>query len=383
MEKETSDKLCENCGAKLKGPYCHACGQKHLEHKHSFITLLVHFVSDFVHFDAQLFTTLKPLFRKPGLVAKDYVEGRRKRHLDPIRMYVFLSIVFFALFFYVSKIDRWQDPESRTSKEELLNDQHAIDNDSLFTDSLKEITNKAIDVDSILAKVEEVRQISDSTIIVADQELFKLLRDSVEQSTDTAGIYKGFKERIGDSTSNIIKISSWEFPNNQDEYLADQKAFPKSERDGWIKKNLILKIIHLNDSAREDEQAFWLKLLYQFVKSLPKLLFILLPFFALILKLLYIRRNLYYVDHLIFMIYFFCFIYIVYSIAFLIQLSFGFSLISLLFFWVFFYLYFAMRRFYEQSRFKTVAKFFIFGFLSTIVAVFGALIGALVSAFFI
>lgn len=383
MEEETSERLCDNCGVQLKGPYCHACGQKHLQHKHSFFQLLFHFVSDFVHFDAQLFTTLKPLFTKPGLVAKDYVEGKRKRHLDPIRMYIFVSIVFFALFFSVSKIDRWKESGDPTEKTKLSNDRISIDNDSLIVDSLNENRIIAIDVDSILEKVNEVRNNGDSAMNMSKQELSPMLKDSVEQPVDSPDMYRGFKKSIGDPDSDVIMISNWEIPKNQDKYLADQEALPKNERDGWIKRNLVLKIIHLNASAREDEQAFWLKLLYQFVKSLPKLLFILLPFFALILKLLYIRRSIYYVDHLIFMIYFFCFIFIVYSIAFLIQLTFDYSILGWIYLWIFFYLYFAMRRFYGQSRLKTVAKFFLFGYLSTIVALIGAAIGALVSVLFI
>lgn len=383
MEEDASERLCDNCGVQLKGPYCHACGQKYQQDKHSFFHLLYHFASDFVHFDAQLFTTLKPLFTKPGLVPKDYVEGKRKRHLDPIRMYIFVSIVFFALFFSVSKIDRWKESGNPTEKSKLSKDLISMDDDAVRVDSFEEKTNIAIDVDSILDKVNEVRKNGGSSLDTSKLDTIPSLKDSTEQLLDSPDMYRGLKRSIGDPGSDVIKISNWEIPKNQDKYLADQEALPKNERDGWIKKNLVLKIIHLNASAKEDEQAFWLKLLYQFVKSLPKLLFILLPFFALILKLLYIRRSIYYVDHLIFMIYFFCFIFIVYSIAFIIQLTLDYSILGWIYLWIFFYLYFAMRRFYGQSRLKTIAKFFLFGYLSTIVALIGAVLGALVSVLFI
>jgi hypothetical protein len=99
----TETLTCQNCGAELNGPYCHSCGQKHQPQKHSFGHMMIHFIGDFFHFDSQLIHTLKPLFMKPGLVAKEYVEGKRKKHLDPIRMYVFVSIVFFAILFYATK----------------------------------------------------------------------------------------------------------------------------------------------------------------------------------------------------------------------------------------------------------------------------------------
>ncbi|MGV3656323.1 MAG: DUF3667 domain-containing protein [Chitinophagaceae bacterium] len=54
---------------------------------------------DIFHFDGKFFDTLKYLFFWPGGVAKEYVKGRRNRYLDPIRMYLFTSAVFFLIFF--------------------------------------------------------------------------------------------------------------------------------------------------------------------------------------------------------------------------------------------------------------------------------------------
>lgn len=390
MEHETSDKLCKNCGTRLEGPYCYACGQKYIEHKHSFFQLLFHFVSDFIHFDAQLFTTLKPLFTKPGLVAKDYVEGKRKRHLDPFRMYIFVSIVFFALFFSVSKIDRLKEVPNRANRSEIETtptptDPGLVQNDTLKSDtSLNDNGNVLNPADNASTNEGDLRQNEKNDgIVTSREELSEILKDSIQQPIDTLSAYRAFKRSLDDSTSNVIILSNWDIPKSEELYHAQQEALPKSERDGWLKKILTLKIIHLNASAKKDGEALLSKLLYQFAKSLPKLLFILLPFFALMLKLLYIRRNVYYVDHLIFMIYFFCFLFIGYSFAFLIQLTLNFNVIGWIFIWAFFYLYFAMRRFYGQSSLKTVAKFFIFGYLSTIVAIIGAIIGALISVLYI
>ena len=109
--------------------------------------------------------------------------------------------------------------------------------------------------------------------------------------------------------------------------------------------------------------------------SLPQMLFILLPLVALILKLLYIRsKNYYYVNHGIFSIHFYIFSFIAMLLIFSLgnlnnSLHWGFITFvkGLLSLGVFFYLYKAMRNFYQQGRTKTILKFFIFCLLLFII----------------
>ena len=99
--------------------------------------------------------------------------------------------------------------------------------------------------------------------------------------------------------------------------------------------------------------------------------FILLPLFAFILKLLYIRRkNYYYVDHIIFSIHFYIFAFIIMLLLFGLgklnnELNWTFidAVEVILGFGIFFYLYKAMRKFYGQRRGKTISKFLILCFL--------------------
>src|SRR5580765_5473780 len=81
------------------GRYCHVCGQENVEPKESFWHLLTHFFNDITHFDGKFFTTLKDLLFRPGFLSKEYVIGRRASYLNPVRMYVFTSAIFFLLFF--------------------------------------------------------------------------------------------------------------------------------------------------------------------------------------------------------------------------------------------------------------------------------------------
>src|ERR1700760_3017426 len=90
---------CLNCGATLQGHYCHVCGQENLQIKESFGHMMNHAISDYFHFDHQFFHTLKPLLFKPGFLTTEYMAGRRAQYLHPVKMYIFISVVYFLLLF--------------------------------------------------------------------------------------------------------------------------------------------------------------------------------------------------------------------------------------------------------------------------------------------
>ena len=98
-QPEREEKDCLNCGTIVHGRYCHLCGQENIVTHQNFGGLVKHFIYDIFHFDGKFFDNLKHLLTKPGFVAKEYVRGKRAKYLDPIRMYLFTSAVFFVLFF--------------------------------------------------------------------------------------------------------------------------------------------------------------------------------------------------------------------------------------------------------------------------------------------
>ncbi|HVW14692.1 MAG TPA: DUF3667 domain-containing protein [Mucilaginibacter sp.] len=97
---------CLNCGTILQGHFCPNCGQENLELKESFGHMMSHAISDYFHFDEQFFGTLKPLLFKPGFLTNEYMAGRRVRYLHPVKMYIFISIVYFLLAFQSKNADR-------------------------------------------------------------------------------------------------------------------------------------------------------------------------------------------------------------------------------------------------------------------------------------
>jgi hypothetical protein len=107
--KERIEKDCLNCGATVQGRFCQQCGQENVEVKESFSHLLMHFIEDLTHFDGKLWKTLKHLLFKPGNLTLLYMDGKRASYIHPIRMYLFISAVFFLFMFTGDVPDKPKD----------------------------------------------------------------------------------------------------------------------------------------------------------------------------------------------------------------------------------------------------------------------------------
>lgn len=113
---ERKEKTCLNCGQQLEMRYCPRCGQENVEPKESVWHFVTHFFNDITHFDGKFFSSMKLLFARPGLLSKGYMAGRRARYLNPIRMYLFVSFVFFLVFFYFPSFNKNKKDPSAIKK---------------------------------------------------------------------------------------------------------------------------------------------------------------------------------------------------------------------------------------------------------------------------
>lgn len=101
-------------------------------------------------------------------------------------------------------------------------------------------------------------------------------------------------------------------------------------------------------------------------QNLPIMMFVLLPFFALLLKLLYFRRGTYYVEHLIEGLHMHSFAYLIYGCGiFLFNLNMANSsmIIITCFVLVSTYAYISMMRIHRQHWLRTLLKFWVLGFV--------------------
>jgi hypothetical protein len=85
---------CANCGARLQGPFCHACGQK--GHLHGRLWHLVEeFAEGIAHFDGRLWRTLPLLAFNPGRLSREWRAGKRIRYVPPLHVFLFAVLLLF------------------------------------------------------------------------------------------------------------------------------------------------------------------------------------------------------------------------------------------------------------------------------------------------
>lgn len=97
-ETSPTPAACGNCGSLLKGPWCHRCGQEAHDPMQRFRGALRDLLEHVLHFDGRLWRTLLPLYFRPGFLTRDYLAGRRVRYVAPLRLMFFLAVIaFFVL----------------------------------------------------------------------------------------------------------------------------------------------------------------------------------------------------------------------------------------------------------------------------------------------
>ncbi len=362
---QRKEKNCLNCGTIVAGKYCQSCGQENAEPKDTVLGLIQHFVYDITHFDGMFFSSLKMLLFRPGMLTRKYMEGKRASYLNPIKMYVFTSAIFFLIFFtFLNPVKSLKD-DSASSKiaglKEVREDLLMV-RDSAGKPFNADAMEKAIlETDSTISalnrKAEEERE---------NEEKYTKLGDSILVKTPKIGIYIDSGNLRSRATGGNGFLEGLSFSKVR-AYQLYQQHLPDSLKDKTLKKAVLYRAIKMKEQGEDDRLEPVRAMMDRFFHTFPQLLFISLPLFALILNFLYHSRKQYlYVDHVIFTIHLFCatFIFIL-----LIALSTklknltGVGLFSLLnaviVLLIFFYQYKALRNFYSQGRGKTMLKFIL------------------------
>ena len=88
-------RACRNCSAALSGPFCSQCGQPDVDYHRSFHYLFHDLLENVFHFEGKVFVTVARLLTQPGRLTLEFIAGRRASQLNPLRFYIFVSVLFF------------------------------------------------------------------------------------------------------------------------------------------------------------------------------------------------------------------------------------------------------------------------------------------------
>lgn len=289
---------CENCGAALSGPYCAQCGQPAVDYHRSFGSLLADAADAFFNFDARFFRSFALLLFKPWRLTNDFVEGKRARHVHPLRVYLIASVLFFLVINFLSRDTHFQ------------------------TESASDKTNLSLAVPP---------PVPGPFVVPTPSPGFSVGLPSLPSPkaapSPTAGLSLKFD---GEESS--------------------------SEFGRWIEKRAKEKI-----GPTGDRGDLFLKALLQ---NLAPMVLCCIPLFALVLKILYVFKKRFYIEHLIFALHTHAFVFlstvIIIGLGFLLVMkSTALTAIACTFLGgaVLVQLLIAIRRVYRQNWFATLFKF--------------------------
>lgn len=166
-------------------------------------------------------------------------------------------------------------------------------------------------------------------------------------------------------------------------YLASQDKLPAAKRDGFFIKMYNRRAFSFKERYGSSADEVFID---QFKHNVPKMMFLMLPLCALIIRIAFRKNSKYYVAHLIFSFHLHCFLFLFLTVIMLLQLLLPASwrLIGWLNFTaavvIIWYIYRSLRIVYHRTHFRTISKmtgmslsyFFVFVFCMSIAFLFTA-----------
>jgi hypothetical protein len=346
-------RTCASCASPLLGPYCAVCGQPSLSGHRSVHDLLYAFVKDVVNFDSRITRTTRALLIEPGELPKAFREGRTQPFVPAIRLYLFVTLVFFVLL-SITKIAVLQiDVTAKPVK--VVHDARG----NPF------IPNPAYNADA--ARDPDVRNL-----------IKPLLPISKERASQPGGVFTfDYKEHFFAPTGRY-------HASLPDAARRQLQVSPASDSEQKVDKNVqwylrkfdtVMGQIAADPAALNEPLMTWI----------PRALFLLLPLYALLLALFHIRRrkDFYLVDHVVFSfsIHTFAFVVLMAAVG-LAQVVPGGTVAWAVFIGMSVYIFLAMKRFYGQGWLTTALKFVLVSGIYFMFFLLPALFGVLALSIF-
>ncbi|HKE49804.1 MAG TPA: DUF3667 domain-containing protein [Rhodanobacteraceae bacterium] len=373
-------KACSNCGAPMHGPFCYACGQPEkgmIRH----LASVMHDVLDTVfNIDSRVFRSLFPLYFRPGYLTVEYFAGRRVRYVTPFRLFFFLCLIaIFAIQLALNLGDsdfKWNLDGNNDSIESA---QTEADVQKRTAAALVGINTARTAPNMPAAAIESLDKAAAKIQKKSDDRLAYLrARDAARTKgdkpppdpSDEGEGELSFDGKPWDPTTHPIKVG-W-LPGFANAELNDMAA--------RAKENIILA----KKNPRHLVEAVFARL--------PWTLGLLMPIFAVLLKILYIFKRRLYMEHLMVALHSHAFIFMSLFLLAMITLLRNWTgtdvpglgalynlLRAAVWIWLPLYLFLMQKRVYRQGWIMTFIKYSLIGICYTIIVSFG-LVGALLAS---
>jgi hypothetical protein len=378
---------CENCGAPLTGEFCAKCGQHAIDYRRSILRVLLDAADSFFNWDTKFLKTLGLLLIRPWELTNDFNAGRRARYVHPLRLYLIASLAFFLL----ARAINWDSPGpielTTQDRGELVASLTKLTApDSPLTSEQKE-------------KVEAARKkLSEGQGVLTEQErgelktLFReFLKSTLRKKLDPGERAKMSSAiaRIPEPPDPVIEtkpgdppppVSATPKPPKKEplHFTVGKEGDKKTPFAAWLEHQVKEKIGEDGSKAR--------LFLDTLRSNIPAMMLCCIPLFAFILKILYIRKRRFYVEHLVYALHIHTFLYVAVIITALAVMganrtvpALGGWITGLMTCAILVQIFLSIRRVYKQGWFMTMLKFLFGGFVYFVILVLAVGATALVT----
>jgi hypothetical protein len=340
------DRACLNCDLPLDRShlYCPRCGQDVETSRVSFGDLVREAWGEFVQIDSKLTRTLVALAFRPGWLTREYLAGKRVRYLSPFKMYLVVAALFFALASWVAanKVAGVPDIDTPGPPKRLHPHGLAINRPNISWN----VDGDGKGHPNIDIHLPGVDQSEDGE------------RPGASGRSDAAAASKQETPAARATQSDDGWAQFDGIPPTTDAYNTQQRSMPKAQRDSPVKQFAIERGIRIRNRWQSDKGG----LVSDIIGYFPGMMFVLLPVCALLLRLLYARREWLYVEHLIFALHLHTVFFLICGTTLIFTLpgamSLPYAIVAGRCLWASFFVYgfVAARRVYRQGVFKTLFK---------------------------
>ena len=326
MKKRIKSSYCTNCGKVLQPEdnFCPHCGQENDNKRQSFGGVMSDLIQGFLSIDSRLRDSIPALLFRPAFLTKEYLRGKRQSYLDPVRMFIAIVVIYFLI-------------------ASIGHDNEKDNNGNIKKDSTSLSINS--ETDSI-----QIIQEGPLKFSVFENDLSVVVADSLSELNDELEIdekhYSQIRAMVKSGITDTRKIM---------DSLNIENTFWNRFYYGEVVKFAKTDFNDLKD---------------YFVSKLPWIIFFMMPVFAFILKIVYIRKRYLFVDHLIFAFHLHAFYFMIGILYVLTSTITGYKPDALANGSTIIYTLFALKNFYGQGWIKTLLKSIVLFLLYAITAMF-------------
>ena len=399
---------CENCGAPLTGEFCGQCGQHAIDYRRSIFRVVVDAADSFLNWDTKFLHSMNQLLIRPWQLTNDFNAGRRARYVHPLRLYLIASVVFFLVARalnlqspgpielttqdraeLVTSLGKLTAPDSPLNPEQrekvelaraklsegqgVLTEEERGELKTVFKDFLKSTLRKKLDPGERAKMSSAIARIPEPPDPVVETK-------PGDSPSDPAAVINPPvpPEPTDPAAPNVSPAPPKKKKHNGIHFTMGPEDGVKTPFETWMEKQIKDKI---------GEDGAKAKLFLDTLRNnIPVMMLCCIPLFAFVLKVLYIRKGRFYVEHLVYALHIHTFLYVAVVITTLAAMGANRTLpalsgwiIGVMSCAIFVQIFLSIRRVYEQGWLVTTLKFVLGGIVYFVILVFAVGLTAFVT----